>query len=58
MIAYQTVSVRVENVGEQNAKVSHKGGEGEDGKAMYPMWRRREGDDGSNLHSTLAASLP
>ena len=58
MIAYQTVSVKVENVGEQNVKVSPMGGEGEDGKAMYPMWRRREGDDGSNLHSTLAASLP
>ena len=58
MIAYQTVSVRVENVGEQNVKVSQMGGEGKDGKSMCPMWRRREGDDGSNPHSTLAASLP
>ena len=58
MIAYQTVSVRVENIGEQNVKVSQMGGEGEDGRSMYPMWRRREGDRGSNLHSTLAASLP
>ena len=58
MIAYQTISVRVENVGEQNVKVSQMGGEGEDGRSMCPMRRRREGDDDTNLHSTSVASSP
>ena len=58
MIAYQTILVRVENIGEQNVKVSQMGGEGKDGRSMHPMWRRREGDDDSNLHSTSEASSP
>ena len=45
MIAYKTISVRVENIGEQNMKVSQVGGEGEVGSSIHPMWRRRKGEE-------------
>ena len=47
MIAYQSISVRVGSVDEQNMKVSQVGGEGEVGGSIHPMWRRREGEEGS-----------
>ena len=47
MIAYQTISVRVGSIDEQNMKVSQVGGEGEVGGSIHPMWRRREGEEGS-----------
>ena len=45
MMAYQSISVRVGNVDEQNMKVSQVGGEGEVGSSIQPMWRRREGKE-------------
>ena len=58
MISYQTISVRVENVGEQNMKVSQVGGEGEVGSSIHPMWRRCKGEECLPPHSTPTSSSP
>ena len=58
MIAYQAILVRVENVGEQNVKVSQVGGEGEVGSSIHPMWRRWIGEEYLPPHSTPDSSSP
>ena len=49
MIAYQAISVIVENIGKQNVKVYQVGGEGEVGSSIHPMCRRRKVED-CHLH--------
>ena len=58
MIVYQTIWMRVGNVGEQNMKVSPVGGEGEVGSSIHPMWRRWKGEECLPPQSTPASSSP
>ena len=57
MIAYKTISVRVENIGEQNMKVSQVGGEGEVGSSIHPMRRRWKGEECLPPHHYLGFIL-